>query len=75
MAITPYPNGDDAFENPSLLVSQDGLSWDLPCGLRNPLDIKPGTRYSDPAHYNSDPDLILFLKIKPWKKMFHGIYP
>lgn len=58
MAITPYPNGDDAYENPSLLVSSDGLDWALPCGLQNPLDIKPGTRYSDPAHYNSDPDLI-----------------
>lgn len=58
MAITPYPNGDDAYENPSLLVSQDGLNWSFPFGIPNPLDVKPGTRCSDPANYNSDPDLI-----------------
>ncbi len=58
MGITPYPHGDDAFENPSLLVSQDGLHWTFPQGLKNPLDKKPGTRYSHPANYNSDPELI-----------------
>lgn len=58
MAMTPYPNGDDAYENPSLLVSQDGIKWIVPPELQWPIDIKPGTKNSNPANYNSDPELI-----------------
>ncbi len=38
MGITPYPDGDNVYENPSLLVSQDGLLWVFPPGIKNPLD-------------------------------------
>jgi len=38
MAVSPYPGGNAAFENPSILVSEDGLSWSVPDGLTNPLD-------------------------------------
>ncbi len=58
MAMTPYPKGDDSYENPSLLVSQDGIVWIVPPGLESPIDIKPGTKNSNPANYNSDPELI-----------------
>lgn len=50
MAYTPYPKGDDLFENPSIACSNDGISWTTPRGLSNPL-IKPptvrGEHYSD----------------------------
>ncbi|MBO9605718.1 MAG: hypothetical protein J7639_07195, partial [Paenibacillaceae bacterium] len=33
MAFTPYPDGNDQFENPSLVVSGDGVRWFVPPGL------------------------------------------
>jgi hypothetical protein len=52
MMMTPYPDGNENYENPSLLVSDDGLLWQVPPGVTNPL--QPGS----PDGYNSDPDLI-----------------
>lgn len=50
MAFTPYPFEKGKYENPSVAVSQDGLSWRVPDGLENPLDSA--------SHYvNCDPDL------------------
>jgi hypothetical protein len=40
MSVSPYPKGNASFENPSILVSEDGLSWSPPAGLQNPL-VKP----------------------------------
>jgi hypothetical protein len=37
MAISPYPHSDSAFENPSILVSEDGQNWSVPSGLTNPI--------------------------------------
>jgi hypothetical protein len=53
MAITPYPNSNSAFENPSLLAGHDGTAWVPPPGVHNPLIDKP-----DGANYNSDPDIV-----------------
>jgi len=47
MGITPYPNGNDDYENPSLLASNDGITWEVPSGITNPLAPKP-------SHHNSD---------------------
>ena len=33
MAMTPYPNGNAAYENPSIVVSNDNLNWIVPPGL------------------------------------------
>lgn len=53
MAMTPYPRSYDAFENPSIVASQDGLTWVIPPGFGNPLDIKGGR-----GNFNSDPNLV-----------------
>jgi hypothetical protein len=53
MTITPYPAGDNAFENPSILISQDGKTWEVPVGLVNPIVAKPA------GGYNADPFLML----------------
>lgn len=37
MAVSPYPHSNAAYENPSILVSEDGLAWSVPEGLVNPL--------------------------------------
>lgn len=53
MAMSPYPNGYERHENPCLLASNDGLKWEIPAGLSQPLDILPGQ-----ANFNSDPTLV-----------------
>lgn len=55
MACTPYPYANSSFENPEIFASQDGVSWTVPSGLKNPIITTPG---NDGSH-NSDPDLIL----------------
>ena len=52
MVMTPYPNGDASKENPSILVSNDGSSWEVPPGLTNPIDPTPA------SGHNCDPDMI-----------------
>lgn len=37
MAFSPYPFGDAFKENPSIAVSNDGIAWQIPSGLVNPL--------------------------------------
>jgi len=53
MVMTPYPDGYDRFENPSLLASADGVKWEVPQGLTKPIDILPGQ-----TNFNSDPVLV-----------------
>lgn len=50
MAMTPWPYSIDTFEDPSILVSQDGLTWLVPPGLTNPLYLPTGP-------YNNDTDI------------------
>lgn len=52
MAVTPYFNTNDDLENPCILVSQDGKTWQVPNGLSNPVYPWPGG-----AQYNSDTDI------------------
>jgi hypothetical protein len=54
MAFTPYPGGDDDFENPSILVSNDRETWSEPPVITNPIDAKP----SPAAAANADTDLV-----------------
>ncbi|HON36876.1 MAG TPA: hypothetical protein PLY52_11295 [Methanothrix sp.] len=49
MGITPYPNGNDDYENPSLLASNDGITWEVPSGITNPLATKPSLHNCDPC--------------------------
>lgn len=53
MAYTPYPGGQEAFENPSVVASHDGRTWEVPAGLTNPIIRRPVEKDG----YNSDPDL------------------
>lgn len=47
MGMTPYPSGNDDYENPSLLASNDGITWVVPDGITNPLAPKPSQHNSD----------------------------
>ena len=56
MAFTPYPNGNQAKENPHILASNNMLKWVEPKGYRNPLEPQPeGT---PDKQYNSDTHLV-----------------
>lgn len=56
MAFTPYANGVDTVENPSIVVSHDGENWIVPPGVTNPLVPRPTGLGS--FNYNADPDLV-----------------
>jgi hypothetical protein len=52
LVATPYPGGNASYENPSLYTSAAGVSWVVPSGVRNPLELP-----SD-GSYLSDPDMV-----------------
>ena len=52
MAMTPYPNSNDDYENPSVLASHDGIVWEEPPGISNPLVPMA-------ADHNADADMLL----------------
>jgi len=62
MAMTPYPAGDDDIENPSIIVSNDGITWIEPDGITNPISGVPsvGTFYSDPELVLSEDGVTLY---------------
>lgn len=49
MAITPYPNANESFENPSIYTSDDGETWRTPPGATNPVAKVAAGHLSDPA--------------------------
>lgn len=57
MAHTPYFSGNDDYENPAILVSQNGYYWRKPPGLtRDPVYPMPVTGFSSDTHLVYDPD-------------------
>lgn len=55
MVITPYPNSNDSYENPSIFASEDGVKWIVPEGITNPLVEADGGLEKG---FNSDPDMV-----------------
>lgn len=46
-AITPYLNSDPQYENAHIFCSNDGIIWNEPAGIANPIENSPeGTPYS-----------------------------
>lgn len=58
MAVTPYLNADNDYENPSILASNDGVTWEVPSGITNPIVAKPSDADLAAGAYNSDPHMI-----------------
>lgn len=62
MGVTPYTSSNDQYEDPCILASNDGINWEVPAGLTNPLDDQPGgTRYNSDTHLVFGPDNVLHL--------------
>jgi len=56
MGMTPYPGGQSSFERPSILCSDDKLTWAAPAGLTNPIVGLPSQPFGD---QNSDVDIVI----------------
>ena len=54
MAMTPYKNSSQIYENPSILCSNDGSTWINPTGITNPIVTIP----SNPDNYFLDTEII-----------------
>jgi len=52
MAVTPNYYDSEGRENPHVVASDDGSSWEAPPGLTNPVVAFP------PCDHNSDPDIV-----------------
>ena len=52
MGMTPYPYTNSDYENPSVLVSNDNVTWIVPPGVVNPL-------VPEPLGHNDDVDMLL----------------
>ena len=61
MTATPYPSGNDYFENPEFYVSYDGIEWEAPADALNPLTSVPlyPERRDIFKEYHSDPSLLM----------------
>lgn len=72
MAITPYPSGNDDFENPQILVSNDGKNFcffkTLNSYLAIPKDVKIGGHYSDVNLCFANNELELYFRYNPHLK-------
>ena len=55
MGVTPNQNGNSQFENPYILVSNDGLNWELIPDLTAPLT---GVKEEPHPYHNCDEDLV-----------------
>jgi hypothetical protein len=64
LALTPYPNGDTHFENPSLYGSSTGDDWAIPSGVTNPMATTNRGYLSDPelAYDPSSDELRLYYR-------------
>lgn len=56
MAMTPYTDQSFVYENPSIVVSNDGINWVVPAGLTNPVFPKPTVGYFADTVIFLDPD-------------------
>lgn len=73
MVLTPYPYSNDKYENPSILSSNDGVTWVIPPGFKKPVDIK-----EDKKNFNSDPEILYDqgtnTLILYWREVLMGQY-
>ena len=72
--ITPYPNSNRAYENPSMFTSDDGAAWSVPAGLRNPVMRTRRGHLSDPdvVHNPRTKELWLYYREAVFKRGRHA---
>lgn len=73
MTYTPYPKNRANYENPSIVVSNDGVNWIVPQGLKNP--VIPEPKDAVKGGHNSDPHLVMNYKdnsMELWYRVNNG---
>jgi hypothetical protein len=68
MAMLPYPYSNNQKENPSILASNDGSSWEVPPGLINPIIYppNPGCNADTDIVYNDDANELWLYFLRYW---------
>ena len=77
MVNTPYPFNDAYYENPSIVVSNNGIDWTEPKGIKNPVSgysnkIRDDSYYSDPFMLYDENKFELFFR--KTKSYLNGYY-
>jgi len=77
MVMTPYPHFTAAYENPSILGSQDGVNWVVPEGIENPVvgippDADVGGHFSDPFLLRVGDTLELWWRRNVVREVYEG---
>ena len=57
MTFSPFPYGDEKYENPHILVSNDLILWVEPNDFKNPVEDTPED-FIAKKNYNSDPHIV-----------------
>ena len=69
LVFSPYTNGDESKENPSIVGSNDGETWQVPSGVVNPLALPGPVGYLADASIfydrNSDQLWVYYLDTRP----------
>lgn len=64
MSVTPYPGYDITVENPSVLASNDGIVWQVPPGLTNPVTNGTGELADPDLFYDAASDQLWLYYIR-----------
>lgn len=56
MTYSPFPKGNEKYENPWIVASNDLLNWEEPEGIKNPVEGTP-KNFVAKKIYNSDPHI------------------
>jgi hypothetical protein len=73
MAMTPYKDGNDAYEDPCILVSNNGISWQAPVGVTNPLaDASGNPEYHSDVDLKMGPDDTMYLFYRWYSNVDNG---
>lgn len=77
MAMTPFPGSNDRYEDPSIVVSQNGYYWQVPDGLTNPLyPAPPAPGFNSDTHltYDAASDELVLIFRTTTDNAHHDLY-
>jgi len=61
MSMTPLRSSQDDFENPSIVVSTDGVTWAEPAGVTNPIVPAPASGFNADSNLTWDGEQFVML--------------
>jgi hypothetical protein len=75
MANTPIPNGNSAYENPSIWASNDGENFIVPEGLKNPVVHRPnsGNNADTELFFENDILYLIYKEITSIRSGFRSV--